>query len=270
MGVGDIEAGMRRARHWTGRLGIRVGLHRLGPDYAPVDLPAPYERVYFHHVRKTGGTSLIRSFLGLAGEDPVEVEHRLSKSLFGRTRSGEYVFAAGHRETIADGRYFFAFSHNPAHRVRLPPGTFTVTVLRDPASRVLSYYQYLRTGDTGDAAFRVRERERRMAEGGFDAFLARIPKEHLLRQLYTFSASFDVGEAAEVVSRCSAVIRCEDYDAGMRALVARIQLPLEVRRDRVTLPSDEILPERSYSYLREVLAPEYDLIARVDDVTTSP
>lgn len=197
------------------------------------------------------------------------VEHRLARSLFGRAQSGQYLFAAGHRETIAQGRYFFAFSHNPAHRIALPPRTFTVTVLRDPMTRVVSYYRYLREGDTGDAAFRVRERERSMARDGFDAFLERVPKEHLLRQLFTFSASYDVAEAVSAIRCCSAVIRCEDYDAGMRALVARTHLALGLRRDRVTQHSEEILTEHSHMYLREMLAPEYDLLAGVEDVMIS-
>jgi hypothetical protein len=228
-------------------------------------LPDGIARIYFHHIRKTGGTSLLRSFLGLGGEDPVVVERRIADSFFGRTQSHGLVFAAGHKEVLNRGRYFFAFSHNPAHELRLPDGTFTVTVLRDPLRRVLSYYSYLRAGDGPDAAFPVKEKERQLAADGLAVFLQRVPRHHLLRQLYTFSRTYDVEEAAIAIRRCSAVISNERYEEGLRAVGERLGLPLIPRKDRVTPHSDEPLDEAVLQRIRDLLEPEYELLRRVDD-----
>jgi hypothetical protein len=63
-----------------------------------------HHRIHLFHVRKTAGTSLWRAFEGVEGFDS---------------------------------------SHAPAWRVELPADTFTVTILRDPVSRAVSYFRYL-------------------------------------------------------------------------------------------------------------------------------
>jgi hypothetical protein len=64
----------------------------------------PPKPIYFIHVRKTAGSSFFRAFDGVGG-----IDH----------------------------------SHAPAWSLDLPADTFTVTILRDPVRRVLSYYRYL-------------------------------------------------------------------------------------------------------------------------------
>lgn len=64
-------------------------------------------RVYHFHVRKTAGSSLCAAF-----------------------------------EALPD-HAFFDSAHVSAETVKLEPETFTVTILRDPVSRAISYYRYL-------------------------------------------------------------------------------------------------------------------------------
>ena len=140
---------------------------RLDPTYrrlaAGYRLPDGSRRVYLHHIRKTAGTSLFLSFLALGGEDPMDVWHRINAARLPRTASGAYAFASIHRRLLAEGAYLFGRAHRPAAEQPLPPGTFTVTVLRDPVARVHSYFDYLVVGDTPDTPGRVAERERRIA-----------------------------------------------------------------------------------------------------------
>jgi hypothetical protein len=226
-------------------------------------LPDGSRRVYCHHIRKTGGTSLHSSFIALGGEDPLDVQRRMHDSHLLRTISGEYVFAAERLSVLAAGDYFYAWSHRPAHEVRLPPGTFTVTVLRDPVARVLSLFNYLVAGDDPSMPFQAPASEREMAAHGLTTFLDRLPRRFLLRQLFTFSPGFDVSEAADRLLSCSFSFHTESFDAGLGQLAERLALPLRPRRDR---SSPAVAPQPSpaeLERLRDMLEPEYALFQKL-------
>jgi hypothetical protein len=259
-------------RGWRGAGRTARGLRdvaemRFDPTYrrlaAGYRLPDGSHRVYLHHIRKTAGTSVFLSFLALGGEDPMVVWDRLNTTRLSRTVSGGYAFATIHRRLLAEGAYFFGRAHRPVEEQPLAEGTFTVTVLRDPVSRVHSYFDYLVAGDAPDAPGQVAERERRIALDGFDAFLDRVPPRHLLTQLHTFSTDLDVSAAAERVARCSAVFFTERYADGLADLGARLELPLGVHRARVTAQRSLLTGAQS-DRLREMLEPEYELLERLE------
>jgi hypothetical protein len=260
-------------RRWRstvqGARGLRnVADMRLDPTYrrlaAGYRLPDGSRRVYLHHIRKTAGTSVFLSFLALGGEDPTAVWHRINAARLSRTVSGGYAFVSIHRKLLAEGDFFFGRAHRPVEDQPLAEGTFTVTVLRDPVSRVHSYFDYLVEGDSPDSPGRVAERERWIALDGFDVFLDRVPQRHLLSQLHTFSSALDVSVAAERVAACSAVFFTERYAEGLAALSDRLEVPLAVHRARVTGRRSMLTPAQA-DRLREVLEPEYQLLARLDD-----
>ena len=248
--------------------GLRdVAVMRLDPTYrrlaAGYRLPDGSRRVYLHHIRKTAGTSVFLSFLALGGEDPMAVWHRINHARLPRTVSGGYAFASVHRKLLAEGQYFFGRAHRPVEDQPLAEGTFTVTVLRDPVARVHSYFDYLVAGDRPDSPGRVAERERRMALDGFDSFLDQVPDRHLLSQLHTFSTTLDVSAAADRVSGCSAVFFTESYAKGLAELADRVGVPLAVHWARVTGNRTTLTSAQS-DRLREMLDPEYRLLARLD------
>jgi hypothetical protein len=232
---------------------------RLSRSYA---LPGGVERIYCYHVRKTGGTSLHLSFLGLGGEDPLEVQRRIERSSLHRTTSGHYAFVAHQRNLLAQGHYFYGWSHLPAHRLTLPPRTFTMTILRDPLERVVSYYNYLRQGDAPGMAYPVGELERSLTSRGFGAFLDVVPKANLLSQLSMFSPTFDVPAATERIVGCSWVMFTDEYESGLSALAQKLSLALAPRRDRATKVVKD-LPVPEGDRLREMLDPEYQMLAEV-------
>lgn len=225
-------------------------------------LPDGIERVYCYHVRKTAGTSLNLSFLGLGGEDPLDVQRRIERSSLHRTTSGPYAFVAHQRALLDQGRYFYGWSHLPAHRLALPQRTFTVTILRDPVERVVSYYNYLRQGDEPDMAFPVGGLERSLADKGFGSFLDDVPNSSLLAQLFMFSRTYDVAAAVERILGCSWIMFTDEYDAGLAALARRLALPLAPRRDRSSTVATDV-PGPEHDRLREMLDPEYELLGQV-------
>jgi len=230
-------------------------------------LPGGFRRVYCFHIRKTGGTSLHRSFMALGGEDPAEVHDRIAGSPGNRTVSNGLAFVAHSSELLARGSFFYGWSHVPAHELRLPPATFTVSILRDPLARVCSHYQMLLYGTEGTYPFPHSREESELVEGGFVHFLDALPREELLRQLFMFSATFDVNEAVERLRGCSHVFFTEEYEAGLAELADTLGLRLVMRREReaarrVELSADDL------RLLRARLEPEYELIARLKSHAT--
>ena len=226
------------------------------------ELPGGYRRIYCHHVRKTGGTSLHRSFMALGGEDPAAVHDRLAATPGNRTVSNGLAFVAHSGELLEDGSYFYGWSHVPAHEIRLPPATFTVAILRDPAERVLSHYQMLLYGTRGAYPFPHSRQEGELAESGFEHFLDALPREELLRQLFMFSASFDVGEAAARLRGCSHLFLTEEYETGLAELAEMLLLPLTMRREREAARRAQLGVD-DLRRLTALLEPEYDLLARL-------
>jgi sulfotransferase famil protein len=246
------------------RAAVSASYFVRGRYFSPDLLPDGSERIYLFHVRKTAGTSLVRSFLALGGEDPGAVERRISSSLLSRTKSGQYVFTCG-RGTLQQGDYFFGWTHMAGHRLRLPSRTFTIALLRDPVARVLSYYRYLVAGDAaqGDMAWRVQDDERALAGESFADFLKNIPDELLLNQLYMFSPRFDVSEAAERILECSAIMMTETYERDLRDLASTLDLVLEYRRERITALTKAPVEEKQLDALRDRLAAEYELLEKL-------
>jgi hypothetical protein len=232
------------------------------------DLPDDYERIYCFHIRKTGGTSLHSSFLSLGNEDQMEIRRRMSVERWQRAISGNYAFVAHRLETIERGNYFYGWSHWAKAKVTLPPRTFTITVLRDPYKRVLSYYDYLIEGDSKAYGFAVGGAERKWAEGGFSSFLDVVPKGHLLRQLQMFSQTFDPSEAADQAASCSFTFFTENFGVGLESLGKRLNLPLEMHHERKA--RDRYAPTDSEKdRLLAMLEPEYDMLSRIPESPVS-
>ncbi|MFM7188159.1 MAG: sulfotransferase family 2 domain-containing protein, partial [Armatimonadota bacterium] len=100
-------------------------------------------RIYHLHVRKTGGTSLNYMFIALASPSPQEVYRKLCRKPSHSLTINGAIYTGWDKAKICKGDYFYAFSHHPLHRLRLPASTFAITCFRDPVERVVSLYQML-------------------------------------------------------------------------------------------------------------------------------
>lgn len=225
-------------------------------------LPDGMRRIYFYHVRKTGGTTFAHSFLALAGENPGVVEGRMKRPPF-CTSSGPYRYAYQDPLLLRHGYYLFGYGHEPAELIHLPEMTFTVTILRDPVDRVVSLYRYLADprADEGQV-FRSQSYEREWVKSGFHRFLDQVAPFELLNQLYMFSRSGDVTEAAERILSCDRILFTESLDRSQAELAAYLGLGLAPRRERQSA-LDYWPAGDEEGRLRELLEPEYQLMSLV-------
>jgi hypothetical protein len=229
---------------------------------AAIPLPGDLKRIYCYHARKTGGTTLAHAFLALGGEEPGLVEQRMKRPPF-CTTSGAYRFAYQDPPLLRRGYFFFGYGHKPAELIHLPDQTFTITILRDPVDRVVSLYRYLADPEADEGhAFHSLAYEQEWAKSGFESFLGRVTRDQLLNQLYIFSQSGSVAEAAERILGCDCILFTENLDRGIGKLAAFLGLtlaPRQVRKSRFDYRPSSSETAR----LRELLEPEYQLLSAV-------
>jgi len=236
-----------------------LGARRLASQYL---IAGTYRRIYHYHVRKTGGTSLNHAFWQKAG---VDLQNFGDRTI---AQGNGIVIVRGEKRRIERGHYFFASSHIPAYALKLPQDTFTITLLRNPLDRLLSYYRYLLWAAHDPQAAEEEpflnelQPEICCVAGSFSQFLDNAPKRHLLSQLYMFSDNFDVVEAAECSSTVCAVGFTEAFDETIRGISRHLDLQLEVHHDRRFQYAFEVsAPDLKRA--REMLDPEFEFLARV-------
>jgi hypothetical protein len=102
----------------------------------------------------------------------------------------------------------------------------------------------------------------------FHEFLSNISKEHLLRQLYTFSETYDIQEAFENITKCSHFLFTEDFNRGVEELSLKLGIPLNAVHARKT--SVKYSPtEGELEHLRFMLEPEIELYKRLKEYKSS-
>ena len=191
-----------------------------------------YRRVYHFHIRKTAGTSLNAAFWGLAGLELASIgQHREV------TRDG-FTFVRHDARAITDGNYFFANSHHPYQELIIPPETCTITVIRSPQERLLSFYRYLwwvfndPEARTREVYWQAIRQKSAWFDSSFDKFLDQIPRSDLMPQLYMFSENYVIDEALDRALQCSAILFTDQFGDGIRQLTHRLGLPLQEKHER--------------------------------------
>jgi len=233
--------------------------HKIAHNYV---IAHDWKRIYHYHIRKTAGTSLNTAFLSIIGADLQDIAH---KNMLMRN---DIIFVQHDKKLIERGDYFYGSSHIAAHKLVVPEKTFTITILRDPLERVISYYRHLmfvrddpRASRLEPAFWRLR-RETEWLGSSFGEFVSRMPRARLLNQLYMFSASFSVAEAAERIVACSYVGFTSSFAAHISDLADILDLPLKLSWER-RFGEKTSPPPEELAFARTLLKPEYDLLHRV-------
>lgn len=228
----------------------------------PWPRPLGYDRIYHYHIRKTAGSSLNTAFKN-AFSDPstglVDEEAQFARN-WGVVGGRIYV---NHNEYLLErGDFFYGDGHGAFHEVAIPANTFKITILRDPASRALSYYRMLLHWRQNDIKHPARKEEEAYLGSSFSDFLSRVPRQHLMRQLSMFSRTFDVAEAARNIATLNFVMTTESFSEHLRILADLLDIDLRLYRQKSSYGA-VTLTDAERARLVEALAPEYALLDAV-------
>jgi len=224
-----------------------------------------YKRIYLVHIRKTGGTSLNNMFLSLSGEDSSQLYAQLAQTPNHRLLSNGKIYVGWNIKYINKGMYYYAFSHTPFHRLSLPDKTFTITCFRDPVKRVVSHYNMLMDFYVNKVDHPCMKTEGKWLGKDFDDFISKIPREHLLNQLYMFSSNFNIGEAVSNVQKLSHFFLSDNFKKGIDELNEKTGLNLEALHIRKSSYQAQI-SEDSLSVLRDMLCDEYRFLDSIREL----
>jgi hypothetical protein len=246
---------------------VAAGIHEITAGGSYRRIAARYDfcgfrRIYQLHIRKTGGTSLNHMFLKLADADADGLYSQLANTPGNRVCRNGLIYVGWNARLIDQGYYFYGFSHRPLHELRLPPDTFTVSCFWDPVERVVSHFNMLTHYRDSRIDHPCMAVEGKWLGNSFDEFLDRIPKTHLLNQLYMFSAVLDVDEATANVRGLSHYFFTDDFFEGVQQLNAKTGLHLAPTHVRKRAVSSQI-SDTSLRRLKEMLADEYRLLAYI-------
>lgn len=224
-----------------------------------------FARVYFHHIRRTGGTSLNQSFFALYRPHPELVSGALRRSNSKMVVTAGTRFVGANRDALQEGDYFYGFSHIPSYDLVLPADTFTITLLRDPLERVVSHYRMV-----VDYSARSLDRpwlrlERQWLGRSIADFVNNMPRSRFLAQLHMFSASSSVDEAVQAIAKCDFILFNDDYSSGLSGLNQRLGLNLKLHHSH-TAKREIDLEQTDVERIRRMLATEYALLDRVRDI----
>lgn len=202
------------------------------------------------------------AFLSLHSRDAESLYSKLSRKLDNRMIVRDSVYVGWNRYMLQQGNYFYGFSHYPYHKIKLPEKTFSFTIFRDPASRVVSLYKMLKHLEKYGNYHPFYKKNKKWIGNGFDEFVGNIPKKQLSMQLYMFSKNYDVDAAMSNVANLSYYFFLEDFEKGIKKLSKLLKLPLKTLHERVPV-LDFQADEAALKKLRSKLKEEYELYDRL-------
>ncbi|NBC82519.1 MAG: sulfotransferase family 2 domain-containing protein [Bacteroidetes bacterium] len=220
-------------------------------------------RIYHIHIRKTAGTTINHAFLSTVTDDADKLYRSMGRKSNHRIIKNNTVFVGWNRHLINRGRYFFGFSHEPLHKLDLSSKIAKITCLRDPVKRVISHYNMLQYFKLNNIRHTCMKTEGKWLGKTFHDFLDNIPKKHLHNQLYMFSKSFSVEEAAKNILDCYFYMFTEELDDHIQQLEQKLNLELPIAHEKKFGHYEEI-PQSGKDRLREMMQEEYDMIELIN------
>ncbi len=249
---------------------LQVLRQRLGSDSLSqnrivsnnIKMNSRYDRIYFYHVRKAGGTSINHMFMSLGGEQPEKVYQRVAQNSDHKTNSGGLVYAGWNKDVVSRGDYFYAHSHATMQELNLPEKTFTFTCLRDPVKRILSHYKMLMYYKINNINHPGMKLEGKFLGNSFQDFITLFPKHLMQHQLFMFSRRYNVSEAMENVLSLDHFMFTDDFKYGIMQLCKKTELNLTPLHKRKAETDFSVSPGQ-IKILEHKLEPEIQFINKL-------
>lgn len=229
----------------------------------PVPIAFGYERIYHFHIRKTAGSSLNFAFRNaiLDGFSTTENDAAFFRRNWA-VHAGR-VYVTHNKYLLERGEYFYGDGHAAFHEVNIPLNTFMITILRDPLRRILSHYRMLMHWKKNGIDHPAKAKEEGFLGNSFADFLDRLPRHHLMRQLYMFSRRMDVAEAVENIKKMNFIMMTESFSQHLQRLGSLLQLDLRPFAEKASYGAVDEPDARERERLAGLLAPEYELLRAV-------
>lgn len=257
---GLVPAKARRlVQHAQFMLGDRRELAHIRPP----PIPFGYERIYHFHIRKTAGSSLNFAFRNAILDGFPATEKNAAFFRRNWAVHAGRVYITHNKYLIERGEYFYGDGHAAFHEVNIPPNTFMITILRDPLRRILSHYRMLMHWKHNGIDHPAKGKEQAYLGTSFADFLDRVPRNHLMRQLYMFSERMDVAEAVENISKMNFIMMTESFSQHLQRLGSLLQLDLRPFAEKASYGAVDEPGARERERLAGLLAPEYELLRAV-------
>lgn len=159
-----------------------------------------YERIYHNHIRKCAGTSINKAMIKGMGGDENSYEE-LSNFFFHKMYLKHGPVVGWNISAINRNSFYFGFSHEPLHKLKLEESTFVFSFIRDPIDRVISHFNMLKDAINTQLNHPMLRSESKWAFGDFNHFIKNVPKKYLCAQLYNFSETYNIEDAIDTIER---------------------------------------------------------------------
>ena len=106
------------------------------------------------------------------------------------------------------------------------------------------------------------KKEKEWLGNDFIDFLMKMPKEHLMRQLYMFSKQYNIEEACEKIRKLSHSFILEDFTLGINELSTKLNIKLPIFHINKSSDNEAI----STSYLIDEIYNNKMIVDRAHDI----
>lgn len=222
-----------------------------------------YKRIYFYHIRKTGGTSLNQMFFQLFDPNTEVNFEQIRSSDDKRIKISNNYFVSSNKNYLEAGDYFYGYSHFSFQDLNIPEGTYKFTIFRNPIDRIISHYRMVLDYSKNNVNLYWVDIEKKWLGNSFADFIEALPKERLLSQLWMFSKNYDIEEALINVSSLDLFFTLENFEKGIFELSKSLEFflsPLHKRKNTIEVEISQHDIER----LKNLLLPEYQFLKELN------